>query len=127
MDKIRVVIADDHRILREGIRALLDDSDDIEVVGMAADGRAAIELCNTLAPDLVLMAINMPGLGGLEATLELRRLHPRIRVLVLTQYDDREYVRRFLKAGVSGFVLKRTAGSALADAIRAVHRGGLVL
>ncbi len=118
MDKIRVIIADDHRILREGIRALLGDCEDIEVVGEAADGRAALELCDQLDPDVVLMDINMPGLGGLEATLELRRVHPRIRVLVLTQYDDREYVRRFLKAGVSGFVLKRTAGSALADAIR---------
>ncbi len=127
MAEIRVLIADDHRILREGVRSLLAGSPDIEVVGEAADGREAIELTAKLLPDVVLMDIAMPGLGGLEATLELRRDHPRTRILVLTQYEDREYVRRFLKAGVSGFVLKRAAGQALVDAIRAVHRGGLVL
>jgi DNA-binding NarL/FixJ family response regulator len=127
MDKIRVLIADDHGLLREGIRALLTPSGDIEVVAEAADGRAAVDLCKLHDPDVVLMDIAMPGLGGLEATLELKREHPRTKVLVLTQYEDREYVRRFLKAGVSGFVLKKTAGSALADAIRSVARGGLVL
>jgi DNA-binding NarL/FixJ family response regulator len=127
MDKIRVLIADDHGLLREGIRALLAPSGDLEVVAEAADGRAAVDLCKLHDPDVVLMDIAMPGLGGLEATLELKREHPRTKVLVLTQYEDREYVRRFLKAGVSGFVLKKTAGSALADAIRSVARGGLVL
>ncbi len=127
MDKIRVLVADDHGLLREGIRALLATSADILVVAEAADGRAAVDLCKLHDPDVVLMDIAMPGLGGLEATLELKREHPRTRVLVLTQYEDREYVRRFLKAGVSGFVLKKTAGSALADAIRSVARGGLVL
>ena len=127
MDRIRIVIADDHGLLREGIRALLAPSADLEVVGEAADGRSAVDLCKKLDPDVVLMDIAMPGLGGLEATLELKRERPRIKILVLTQYEDREYVRRFLKAGVSGFVLKKAAGSALADAIRAVQRGGLVL
>lgn len=127
MGKIRVVIADDHGILREGIRALITLSSDIEVVAEVADGRAAVDSCKALDPDVVLMDIAMPGLGGLEATLELKREHPRTKVLVLTQYEDREYVRRFLKAGVSGFVLKKAAGSALIDAIRAVHGGGLVL
>jgi DNA-binding NarL/FixJ family response regulator len=127
MDRIRVVIADDHRILREGVRALLAGCADIEVVGEAADGGAAVELCKQLEPDVVLMDIAMPGLGGMEATLALKRERPRIRVLILTQYEDREYVQRFLKAGVSGFVLKRAAGAALAEAIRAVHGGGLVL
>jgi two-component system, NarL family, response regulator NreC len=127
MDRIRVVIADDHGILREGIRALLAGVPDIEVIGEAADGLAAVEMCCRLDPDLVLMDIAMPGLGGLEATLQLRRDHPRTRVLVLTQYEDREYVRRFLKAGVAGFVLKKAAGSGLADSIRAAVRGGLVL
>ena len=127
MDEIRIVIADDHDLLREGIRALLAPTGDILVVGEAADGAAAVELCKKLDPDVVLMDIAMPGLGGLEATLELRRTCPRCRVLVLTQYGDREYVRRFLKAGVAGFVLKKVAASALVNAIRAVKRGGFVL
>jgi DNA-binding NarL/FixJ family response regulator len=127
MAGIRVLIADDHAILREGIRALLRLADDIEVVGEAADGRAAIDACVRLEPDVVLIDIAMPGLGGLEATVEIRRLCPRTRILVLTQYEDREYVTRFLRAGVSGYVLKKTAGADLASSIRAVHRGGLVL
>lgn len=126
MDRIRLVIADDHGILRAGVRALLAPEADIEVVGEAADGGAAVELCTRLDADVVLMDIAMPGLGGLEATLQLRHQHPRTRILVLTQYGDREYVRRFLQAGASGFVLKK-APSGLAEAIRAVHRGGLVL
>jgi DNA-binding NarL/FixJ family response regulator len=127
MPKIRVLIADDHAILREGVRALLRLSDDMEVVGEAADGRAAIEACRTLDPDVVLMDVAMPGLGGLEATLQIRRDCPRTRILVLTQYADREYVLRFLKAGVSGYVLKQAAGDELAAAVRGVARGGLVL
>ena len=127
MSKIRVLIADDHAILREGVRALLRLSDDMDVVGEAADGQAAIEACRTLDPDVVLMDVAMPGLGGLEATLEIRRDCPRTKILVLTQYADREYVARFLKAGVSGYVLKKAAGSELTAAIRAVARGGLVL
>jgi DNA-binding NarL/FixJ family response regulator len=127
MSKIRVLIADDHAILREGVRALLRLSDDMEVVGEAADGQEAIEACRALEPDIVLMDVAMPGLGGLEATLQIRRDCPRTRILVLTQYADREYVARFLKAGVSGYVLKKAAGVELAAAIRAVARGGLVL
>jgi len=124
---IRVLIADDHAIVREGIRALLTLSDDIEVVGEAADGREAIAAARKLGPDVILMDIAMPGLGGLEATLEILREDPHAKILVLSQYDDREYVRRFLKAGVSGYVLKKAAGSDLTAAIRAAARGGLVL
>jgi len=127
VSKIRVLIADDHAILREGVRALLAGTDDIEVVGQAADGREAVDGCRRLDPDVVLMDIAMPGLGGIEAALEIRKEGLRARVLVLSQYEDREYVRRLLKAGVAGYVLKKSAGSELAGAIRAVHRGGLVL
>jgi len=127
VSKIRVIIADDHAILREGLRALLALATDIEVVGEAADGHEAIERATALKPDVVIMDVAMPGLGGLEATLELRRTQPEVKILVLTQYDDPEYVRRFLKAGVSGYILKKSAGTELAAAIRAVSRGGLVL
>jgi DNA-binding NarL/FixJ family response regulator len=127
MSKIRVLIADDHAIVREGVRALLALSDDIVVVGEAADGREAIDAARRLRPDIILLDIAMPGLGGLEATVEIRKENPDARILVLSQYDDREYVRRFLKLGVSGYVLKKAAGSALTAAIRAAHLGGLVL
>jgi DNA-binding NarL/FixJ family response regulator len=127
MSKIRVLIADDHAIVREGVRALLNLSDDIDVAGEAANGQEAIEAARALSPDVILMDIAMPGLGGLEATLEIRKENPDAKILVLTQYEDREYIRRFLKAGVSGYVLKKSAGADLTAAIRAVNRGGLVL
>ena len=127
MSKIRILLADDHAILREGLKALLKLSDDFEVVGEAGDGNEAVEACARLAPHVVLMDVAMPGLGGLEATVAIKKTCPDVKVLVLTQYEDPEYVRRFLKAGVSGYVLKRTAGPELAQAIRAAARGGLVL
>lgn len=123
MAKIRILIADDHAILREGIRALLALYPDMEVVGEAADGKEAIEKARQLAPDVVLMDIAMPGLGGLEATLEIRKTCPKCKVLVLTQHDNKEYISRFLKAGAAGYVLKRAAGTELLSAIRAVHHG----
>jgi DNA-binding NarL/FixJ family response regulator len=127
MSKIRVIIADDHAILREGVRALLSAQPDIEVVGEAVDGKEALEKVAQLDPDVVLMDIAMPGLGGIEASLEIKKAGRRAKILILSQYEDREYVRRLLKSGVSGYVLKKSAGSELANAIRAVHRGGLVL
>ena len=127
MPKIRVLIADDHGLMREGVKALLRATDDIEVVGEAEDGDEAIREVRRLDPEVVLMDVAMPGLGGLEATLAIRKEKPEVKILVLTQYDDREYVSRFLKAGVAGYVLKRAAASELVSAIRAVHRGGLVL
>jgi DNA-binding NarL/FixJ family response regulator len=127
MAKIRVLIADDHAIVRDGVRALLALSDDIQVVGQAADGHEAVEQCRRLDPDVILMDMAMPGLGGLEATLEIRRENQRVKIVVLTQHDDREYVRRFLDAGISGYVLKKAAAAELTAAIRAAHAGGLVL
>ncbi len=125
--KIRVVLADDHALLRDGLRALLARAEDIEVVGEAADGREAIAACERLSPDVIVLDIAMPGLGGLEAATEIRKAQPSVKILVLTQYEDREYVRRFLKIGISGYVLKRAAAADLTSAIRNVSRGGLVL
>lgn len=126
-DRIRVLIVDDHALVRDGVRALLSAAGDLEVVGEAEDGHAAIREARRLDPDVILMDVAMPGLGGLEATLAIRAENTRSRILVLTQYDDREYVTRFLKAGVAGYVLKKTAGAELVAAIRAASRGGLVL
>jgi DNA-binding NarL/FixJ family response regulator len=125
--KIRILIVDDHAIVRDGVRALLVAAGDFDVVGEASDGQQAIDLAVSLEPDLILMDIAMPGLGGLEATLEIRKRVPRAKIIVLSQYGDAEYVRRFVKAGVSGYVLKNAAGADLVAAVRAVLRGGLVL
>jgi DNA-binding NarL/FixJ family response regulator len=125
--KTRILIADDHTLVREGISALLRFYDDIEVVGEASDGKEAIDKVNELNPDVVLMDIAMPGLGGLEATLEIKKRHPQMKILVLTQYSDKEYVNRFLKAGVSGYILKKAVGTELISAIRAVIKGELYL
>ena len=127
MSKIRVLIADDHALVREGIAAFLRLCDDIEVVGEASDGIEAIERAQKVRPDIILMDIAMPKLGGLEATVELKKTDPNIKIIVLTQYDDREYISRFLKAGVSGYMLKKAVGSDLINAIRAVNRGEFYL
>ncbi len=123
MPKIRVLIADDHAIVREGIRMILAMRDDIEVVGEAADGIEAIDKVGKLSPDVVLLDIAMPGLGGLEAALEIIKTSPQSKILVLTQYDNAEYIYRFLKIGVAGYVLKKAVGSDLVAAIRAVYQG----
>jgi two-component system response regulator NreC len=127
MSKIRVLIADDHALVREGISAFLTFTEDMEVVAEASDGLEAIEKVKQFKPDVVLMDISMPKLGGLEATVELKKMDPDIKILVLTQYDDKEYISRFLKAGVSGYLLKKAVGSELISAIRAVSRGEIYL
>ena len=127
MPPIKVLIVDDHAIVREGIGMILAPHDDIEVIGEAADGVEAIEQVRKLSPDVVLMDIAMPRLGGLEATLEISRINPESKILVLTQYDDMEYIYRFLKAGAAGYVLKKAVGSDLVSAIRAVFQGKAAL
>ncbi|HKZ51270.1 MAG TPA: response regulator transcription factor [Dehalococcoidia bacterium] len=123
MRKIRVLIVDDHAVLRDGLHALLNMYEDMEVVGEAGDGLEALERTLQLQPDVVLMDIAMPRLGGLEAALEMRQRKLPTKVLVLTQYDNKEYVFQMLKAGAAGYILKKAAGSELVSAIRAVHAG----
>jgi len=127
MSKTRILVADDHALVREGIIALLKRYDDIEVLAEAADGKETIEKAVKLRPDIVLMDIAMPGLGGLEATMEIKKANPDIRILVLSQYDDKEYISRLLKAKVSGYILKHAVGTDLISAIRAVARGEFYL
>ncbi len=123
MGKIRVLICDDHTILREGIRLLLNSQPDIEVVAEAVDGREAVDKARAVKPDVILMDIAMPFLNGLEATKQIRRDNPNARVLVLTMYESDEYVAQMLEAGAAGYVLKKVAGSELVYALRAVYQG----
>jgi two-component system, NarL family, response regulator NreC len=126
-NKMRILIADDHALVREGIVAFLKLCDDVEVVGEASDGIEALEKASKLHPDIIIMDVNMPKLGGLETTIEVKRLHPDIKILVLTQYEDKEYIMRFLKAGVSGYLLKKAVGSDLITALKAIGRGEVYL
>jgi len=120
---IRVLLVDDHRILREGVRALLAGEPGITVVGEAEDGESAVLQADSLKPDVVLMDMVMPRLGGLEATAMIKECHPEIVVLIMSMHNNDEYVRQVIKAGASGYVLKGVAGDDLIQAIRAVHEG----
>ena len=123
MQKIRVLVVDDHTIVRDGIRALLGLAGDIEVVGEAENGREALDRVRELVPDVVLMDVAMPTMDGLEATRRIHREFPQTKVLALTQYDDREYVFSVVEAGAQGFISKTAASSEVVSGIRAVHRG----
>ena len=127
MPKVKILVVDDHALVREGIIAILKLHDDIEVLAEASDGIEAIQKAAKLSPDIVLLDIAMPGLGGLEATLEIKKTNPGIKILILSQYDDREYVSRLIKAGVSGYILKHAVGTDLISSIRAVARGEFYL
>lgn len=120
---IRILIADDHAILRAGIRALLQLQEGMHVVAEAADGREALAQVRAFEPDVVLMDIGMPGIDGLAATYEIKACHPETAVLVLTQHENREYVLPALQAGASGYVLKRAPDDSLIQAIRIVASG----
>ena len=124
---IRVLIADDHAVLRAGLRMLLDAESDLEVVGEAGDGAEALAQTIELAPDVVLLDVTMPQVGGLEVLRRIRDASPRTRVLILTMHDDEGYLREALAAGGAGYVLKRAADIELLTAIRAVHGGGTYL
>jgi len=123
MQKIKVLVTDDHTIVRDGICALLALAGDIEVIGEASNGREALDKVKELTPDVVLMDIAMPIMGGLEATRRICREFPSTKVLALTQYDDKEYIFPVIEAGARGFIGKIAASSELTSGIRAVHRG----
>jgi two-component system response regulator NreC len=123
MTAIRLLLAEDHTLVRKGLRALLADEADIEIVAEANDGREAVRLAEELQPDLVLMDFSMPGLNGLEATRLIKHRIPAVKVLVLTRHASEEYVFQILRAGASGYVVKSAAPGELVSAIRAVYRG----
>jgi NarL family two-component system response regulator LiaR len=127
MDKIKVLLAEDHVIVREGTGKLVWDEPDMEVVGEANDGEEAVELATKLNPDVVVMDIAMPKLNGIEATKRIKDLSPATAVLILTAYDNDQYIFALLEAGAAGYLLKNVKGSELIEAIRAVHAGESVL
>jgi DNA-binding NarL/FixJ family response regulator len=125
-DPIRIVIADDHAIVREGLRAVLDGHDDLLVVAEAKNGTEALALIETLAPDVAVLDVSMPDRSGLDVARAVRSDHPDTRVLMLSVYDDAEYVRQAVQVGAAGYVLKDSPPSDLRDAIRTVHAGTTV-
>ena len=124
---IRVIVADDHTILREGVCSLLALQSDIDVVGEASDGAEALELLGAAAVDVVIMDMVMPRMNGLEATREIKRRWPDVKILILSMYDDDAYVQQVIEAGASGYVLKRVATEDLVQAIHEVHKGASFL
>lgn len=127
MDKIRILLAEDHKVVREGTRRLLESQNDFEVVGEASDGIEAVELAKKYKPEIIIMDVSMPRLNGIEATKQIKAIYPNMAVLVLTGYDDDEYVFALLEAGAAGYLLKESSGQELIDAIRQVMTGEPVL
>lgn len=127
MSKIRVFLADDHKVFREGIRLLLEKRLDMEVIGEADDGRETVTKVSQLMPDVVLMDITMPGLNGLEATRQIKQKCPSIKVLMLTMHETDQYLSGMLEVGACGYLVKTVTSQELASAIRAVHHGDVYL
>ena len=127
MSKLRVFLADDHAVVREGLRSLLNAQTDMEVIGEAADGQAAVDAAAELRPDVIVMDISMPKMGGAEATKLLKGLCPDAKIVALTVHEDRTYLRQLLESGVSGYVLKRAAAEELVHAVRTIAAGGVYL
>jgi DNA-binding NarL/FixJ family response regulator len=127
MRPLRILLADDHAILRQGLKLLIDNEPDMEVVGEATDGNAALAQARALNPDIVVMDISMPEMNGLVATRTLKRSSPGVSIVALTRHDDDTYLEELLRAGASGYVLKQSAPTDLLRAIRAVAAGGIYL
>jgi DNA-binding NarL/FixJ family response regulator len=125
--QLRIVLADDHATVRQGLKLLIDAQADMQVVGEAGDGWAAIDRVEQFKPDVIVMDVSMPGMNGLNATRTLKDLHPESRVVALTRYSDDAYLQELLRAGVAGYVLKQSASIELLQAIRAAAAGGQYL
>jgi DNA-binding NarL/FixJ family response regulator len=125
--KLRIVLAEDHQTVREGIKMLVGAQPDMEVVGEAGNGELAIALCSELSPDLVLIDVSMPVMNGLKATKKLRSVYPKLKILTLTRHTDDGYLRQMIAAGADGYVLKQSAPSDLINAIRSVGSGNSFL
>jgi DNA-binding NarL/FixJ family response regulator len=125
MKKLRILLADDHKIVREGLRTLINSQPDMQVVGEAANGREVLVKARELKPDVVVMDLSMPELNGLQATERLKTERPEIKVVALTAHEDESYLRQLCKVGAAGYVLKRSAGDELVKAIGTVAKGGV--
>jgi len=127
MNPLRIFLADDHTVMREGLKSLVNAQADMEVIGEADNGRTALQKAKELQPDVVIMDVSMPELNGIKVTEQLKRTCQKIKVLVLTAHDESGYLRQLLQVGASGYVLKRAAAEELINAIRAVAAGGVYL
>ena len=126
-NKIRVLIVDDHQVVREGLASVLKTKDHIDVVGLAVNGRDAVEKAGKLVPDVVLMDISMPGMDGVEATHLIKKENPQIGIVILTMYAEEEYIFELVRAGVGGYLLKDADSAQIAAAIRAITKGESVI
>jgi len=127
LGEIRVLIADDHAVVREGTRQILEHEPDLKVVAEAADGDEAVKLTGSSKPDVAIIDISMPRVDGIEATKQIKTLYPQVAILILTAYDDDQFVFSLMEAGAAGYLLKSVRGSELVEAIRAVYSGESVL
>lgn len=127
MAQLRIFLADDHVVVREGLKALINAQTDMRVIGEAGDGETACQQAEQTQPDIVIMDITMPGLNGVQATVQLKRTCPQIKVLALSVHEDTSYLRQLLAAGAAGYILKHAAADDLIQAIRIVAGGGVYL